>query len=188
MARLEETHHFTSPQPPAALLTVLADHTEPIEWPPELILKLSGVGIICRVMASPKTSRPFFGLVAAERIRLAVSNEGRDVTPFQPILLLSLHPDSTGSRLDVKLRPHRQARSFTGLFAGLGVLVILAALPAALGGDLTALVGMLVGAGSIVFPGYRARASFQADRDRALIALKAALPDLKAAAPQSPDQ
>lgn len=188
MARLEETHHFTSPQPPAALLTLLADHTEPIEWPPELILKLSGVGIICRVMASPTTSRPFFGHVSAERIRLAVSNEGRDVTPFQPILLLTLHPDSAGSRLDVKLRPHRQARSFTGLFAGFGALIILAALPAALGGDPAALVGMLVGAGSIVFPSYRARASFQADRDRALSALRAMLPDLQEAVAQSTDQ
>lgn len=135
-------------------------------------MKLSGGGIVCRVMEAPETALPFFGLVSEGRIRLAVSSRGREVTPFQPILLLNVtDPDDGGSLVEVTLRPHREASSLAGLYAGLGVLIILAAIPASLTGDVTALLAMGVGLAALLFPRYRAHVSFAADRDQALAML-----------------
>lgn len=141
-------------------------------------MKLSGGGIVSRVMEAPDTPLPFFGLVEPGRIRIALSTRGRDrqVTPFQPILLVTVSGAPQGSAVEVTLRPHREASSFAGLFAIIGGMVILAAIPAALSGAPVALVGMLVGAFGLVFPSIRARVSFNADRDLALAMLAEHLP------------
>lgn len=177
MATLEEIHHFNSALSPADLVAALSEKTEPTSWPPPLILKLSGGGIVSRVMQSPDTQQPFFGVVSPDRIRVAVSTWNQQVTSFQPILLLTVTDSGAGgSAVEVKLRPHREASSFAGLFAGVGALVIVAAIPAALGGEPAALAGMVVGALGLVFPTFRAKACFESDRDQALAALRAALP------------
>lgn len=180
MPALEELHTFTTPQDPAAVLAALTAAVEPTPWPPALMLKISGGGIVSQVMETPKTEHPLFGLVSEQRIRLAVSSRGKEVTPFQPILIMTLDADEEtgGSRLQVKLRPHKQARSFAGLFAIIGALIIVAAIPAAWGGDPFALLGLLVGGAGLFFPQYRAQTCFQIDRDRALETLHTVLPEL----------
>lgn len=176
VAKLLETHHFRSALTPAALCAAIAEQTEQTDWPPRLIMKLSGGGIVSRVMEAPETALPFFGLVQPDRIRLALSSRGQQVTPFQPILLVKLAEAAEGSRVEVTLRPHKEARSFAGLFALIGGMVILAAIPAALSGEPAALLGMLIGAAGLVFPTFRAHASFRSDRDLALAALTEQLP------------
>ena len=109
-------------------------------------------------------------------MRIVLASRGQETTPFQPLLLLTLSPEGTGSRVALTLRPHRESGTLSGLFALFGGLLILAALPALLQGQPVALAALLVGVAGVLFPPLRARISFRADRDRALAALEAHLP------------
>ena len=80
-------------------------------------------------MAAPETERPFFGRVDAEKIRFARASRGGQVTPFQPIVLATISAVDGGSVLAVKLRPHREARSLSGLFTLAGFTLLGAAAP-----------------------------------------------------------
>ncbi|MEL6349056.1 MAG: hypothetical protein AAFV53_38485 [Myxococcota bacterium] len=177
MATIEEHRRYTSELTPSELRETLAEVVEPVDWPFPLVFKLSGGGIVSRVMDAPKTDRPFFGQIE-ERIRFAVASRGNEVTAFQPILRLTIEPDAdnAGSVVQVRLRPHGESRSFAGLFAVFGGTIAIAALPALFNGEPIALIGVIVGLLGIFFPPLRARLSFQADRDRALDALTSHLP------------
>jgi hypothetical protein len=171
-----------SPLSPSALRAALAEIVEPTPWPPRLVFKLSGGGIVSRVMAAPETSLPFFGLVSDEKIRIARATRGRQVTPFQPILLGTITAADDGSALTLQLRPHREARSLSGLFGVAGFVLIGAALPALLEARAMGVIGLLFGAAFMVFPTWRARTCFAADHRDALAALHESLP-LTAEAP-----
>lgn len=173
---MQEQVRLRSPLPPDALREALAAVVEPTDWPPPLIFKLSGGGIVSRVMESPETDRAFFGVVRPERIRIARATRGRPVTPFQPILLITITDEQTGSLIDVTLRPHREARSLSGVFALAGFTLIGAALPAMLAAEPLSFVAAGAGAVFMVFPSWRARTGFRADLSDALDALLAALP------------
>ena len=167
---------FHSALAPDALRAMLEDIVEPTPWPPPLIFKLSGGGIVSRVMASPKTQLPFFGVVSAERIRIARATRGGQVTPYQPILLATIEPESGGSLLALTLRPHRETRSLSGLFTLAGFVLIGAALPAVFSGAPQGLIAVVVGVVFMVFPTWRARTCFRSDTANTLAALRAALP------------
>lgn len=184
MASLQETRTYRSELTPDELRETLVELVEPVAWPFPLVFKLSGGGIVSRVMAAPETDRPFFGQMDIERPRIAVASRGQEVTAFQPILRLTLTPTAAGSEISVRMRPHPESRSFAGLFAVFGGTLIVAALPALLQGEPMALIGALVGTVGIFFPPLRARISFQSDRDRALAALAEALPLSPLATPQ----
>ena len=171
-----EHARFRSHLPPDALRAAIAAIVEPTAWPPRLIFKLSGGGIVIRVMQSPRTDHPFFGLVNDEKIRIARASRGRQVTPFQPILLGTITAAGSGSTLELKMRPHREARSLSGVFTLAGFVLIGASLPAILSGVLLGGFGALLGASFMVFPTWRARTCFRTDHLDAIEALCAVLP------------
>ena len=173
---MQEHIRFRSTLPPDELRAALAAVVEPTEWPPSLIFKLSGGGIVSRVMASPETERPFFGRVDPEKIRIARASRGGQVTPFQPIVLVTISEAGDGSVMAVKMRPHREAHSLAGLFTLAGFTLIGASVPALLSGDPLGMVAAAVGIIFMIFPTWRARLSFRTDRDDAVQALCAALP------------
>ncbi len=171
-----EHARYRSPLPPDSLRTALAELVEPTDWPPPLIFKLSGGGIVSRVMESPETALPFFGLVSAEKIRIARASRGGHVTPFQPILLGTISAAPGGSLLELKLRPHRETKSLSGLFALTGFVMLGSSIPAILDSQVLGGVGAALGALFMVFPTWRARTCFATDKRDALEALCAALP------------
>ena len=173
---MQEQIRFRSHLAPDDLQAALAAVVEPTAWPPPLIFKLSGGGIVSRVMESPETDHPFFGRVDDEKIRIARASRGGQVTPFQPIALISISAAADGSVLEVKLRPHREARSLSGLFMLAGFTLLGAALPALLSGDILGVAAVVIGLIFMLFPKWRERLSFRADRDDAVQALCAALP------------
>lgn len=167
---------YQSALTPEALRTALAEIVAPTDWPPALIFKLSGGGIVSRVMESPETPLPFFGLVSEEKIRIARASRGGQVTPFQPILLGTITAASDGSLLTLKLRPHRETKSLSGLFTLTGFIMLGSSIPAILNGQLLGVIGAVIGVLFMVFPTWRARTCFQTDQRDALDALCAALP------------
>ena len=173
---VQEQIRFRSPLPPDDLRAALAAVVEPTAWPPPLIFKLSGGGIVSRVMESPETDHPFFGRVDDEKIRIARASRRGQVTPFQPIVLIAVSATADGSRLEVKLRPHREAVSLSGLFMIAGLTMIGAAIPALLSGDSLGVIAIFIGLIFMIFPKWRERLSFRTDRDDAVQALCAALP------------
>ena len=173
---MQEQVRLRSSLSPDALREALAAVVEPTDWPPPLIFKLSGGGIVSRVMESPATERAFFGLVSAEKIRIARASRGRQVTPFQPILLIELSAEQTGSQLNITLRPHREARSLSGVFALAGFTLIGAALPAMLSLTPIAFLAAGVGLSFMWFPTWRAKTCFRTDLKDAMEALTEALP------------
>ncbi|MFT5685734.1 MAG: hypothetical protein ACI8RZ_006688 [Myxococcota bacterium] len=171
-----EHAQYHSPLPPDALRAALSAIVEPTPWPPRLIFKLSGGGIVSRVMESPQTTLPFFGLVSAEKIRIARASYGGPVTPYQPILLATLSAAGEGSLLELTLRPHRETKSLSGLFAVAGFVLLGASIPALLDAQALGVVAVVIGALFMVFPTWRARTCFRSDHQDALSTLCAALP------------
>ena len=172
---MQEHFRFRSLLPPADLRAALAAVVEPTAWPPSLIFKLSGGGIVSRVMESPQTDRPFFGRVDDEKIRFARASRGGQVTPFQPIVLATISAADGGRVMEVKMRPHREARSLSGLFTLTGFALLCASAPALYGGETVALVAVVLGVTFMIFPRWRAKMSFRSDRDDAVEALCASL-------------
>ena len=176
MAKLEQTHIYRSSAQPDELITTLSSLTEPTAWPFPVVFKLSGGGVVSQIMQPPKTEKPFFGEASEQRIRFALVTFGKEVTHFQPIVRLQITPDETGSAIQVALRPHPKAKTFASLFGLGGLLLLSAAIPALLQGEMVGLIAVGFGLLCIGFPNLRARISFDSDCEQTLQALDRALP------------
>jgi hypothetical protein len=154
-------HHRTelrSDLPPDELHAQLAQRVEVFPDFP-LISKLSGGGVVIRVFKPPPTSLPFFGQRTPLGFRIAEVQIRGGLTPFQPIAEGRILEDGGGSRMELDLRPHPDARSF---YATFGVVMLVAGGLLASRGDLgLGVTAALMATGFLLFPRFRAQHGFE---------------------------
>ena len=120
-----------SPHPPDAVRALLEAAVEPFGGPFTLRFRVSGAGVVSRSLDAPSTTRPLFGAVDADRLRLACTPTPSDVNPFAPIVRGSMGAEAGGTRLTLVLRPHPMAPGLVGLARVVaGALAVLAAVGA----------------------------------------------------------
>ena len=172
MAGPERALHLWSPLPPEVLVERLRPLVEPDPAGMTLVWRVSGAGVVARSLRAPPTALPLFGLLEADRFRLALVPSVNDVNVFQPILRGALEAKAGGTALALNLRPHPDARGFVGVFVAFGALM---ALITGLGGlqqPALALVGYGFAAAALVVPSLKRRLGFQRGVDRALAVLQ----------------
>lgn len=160
------------PAEPGAVLDALRAATAHTTEPFSMVSKLSGGGIVVRVLRTPETERAFFGRVTTDGFVVAPVHRGGDVTPFQPLIRGTVVPsDGGGTRLHLHLHPHPHAQAYDIVFTVVGVLMLVGA--GLLATQSVASAGMLAFFGllGVVFPKLRARAGFAAETRRALTGL-----------------
>ena len=173
--RLERTVSLELPEAPSAVHRRLVDATELETEPFTLVAKLSGGGIVVRVLRTPETERPFFGRVKQDNIFVAPAHQGGDVTPFQPLRRGTWAAASTGTVLTATLRPHPHAQSYDIAFHVVGVLLLVgAAIQATVSLPYAAMLGAF-GLLAALFPRLRGQAGFALETRRAEAALRGVL-------------
>lgn len=139
--------------------------------PLQLTWKLSGAGIVGRVMDLPETERDFVGRRTPFGYELVLRPDRSQRHAFEPIA--ELHID--GAQVDVLLRLHREQRSFALPFALMGVACVVSAVVGASETPGLAAMSLGVGLAFILVPPLRARALFSASCARTLERLERAL-------------
>lgn len=160
---LAATATLTTERSPETVLSQLSGQVHELDGPFRLTFKLSGGGIVSRVMETPSTDLPWFGAVEGETFRIVGMPDAAGITPYQPIVRGSVHRDEAGSRITLTLAPHPGQRSFSGTFLALGALLGLYSLFAIGREPATALLGLAFAVTFAVFPMVRARAGFTRD-------------------------
>ncbi len=174
---LSHTASFSCRLPPDALLRELRRVTEPHEESFQLISKLSGGGVVIRVLKAPKTERPFFGRVGDEgAFRIAMVPRGEALTPYQPILHGRVLPAAEGSEVELHMAPHRQARTFSVLFGIAAIILGSLSLVRLFAQPLIGVMGLFFAFGFAVFPTLRARQGFGVSIEETLTLLTANIP------------
>jgi len=168
---LSRTVRRRSPHSPAALQARLEQAVEPLEGGFTLVSRLSGGGIVTRTLRAPDTDRMLFGRVTAARIRVALVHRGIDTSPFQPIVSVGLVADGEGSRVELELAPHPNARTLGGVFALGAVLLLGASLLQLVAQPVVALTGVVFAMVLGGFPHLRARHGFRRDAEAVVQAL-----------------
>lgn len=151
---------LSSPLPPEELLKRLAAATEPSEGFP-LRSKLSGAGIVVRVLHPPPTTRPLFGRVGADGFKVACVPDPANQGPFQPIAEANVSESGAGSLVSLTLRPHKQVKSYSPLFAGMAVILFLVAGVTFRDSGGIGLIAAVFGGLFLVFPRFRATHGFE---------------------------
>lgn len=175
--RLVEHHRYRCDVPPDKLLEQLREVAHPTaEF--QLVSKLSGAGIVVRVLQSPDTPLPFHGQVEQASFALTLATRGQQMTPFQPIVHGRVHAASQGSELTLDLRLPKGVATLEWAGKLFAALLILAAAPGLATGTYAAALLLPFAALSWVFPGLRARYSFAHDCRRTLDTFEQAVPGL----------
>lgn len=144
----------------------------------QLVSKLSGAGIVVRVLQSPVTSLPFHGRVHPGDVALTLATRGRQMTPFQPVAKGSIQARETGAQLDLTLRLPAGVSTLERAGKILAGVLVVAAAPGLYAGVLMAWLLLPFAVLCWFFPGLRARYSFAEDCQRTREALQKALPEL----------
>ncbi|MCB9793912.1 MAG: hypothetical protein H6741_14425 [Alphaproteobacteria bacterium] len=155
----------------AQLREALERHALLQDGPLALTWKLSGAGIVGRVMDLPETERDFVGRRTPFGYELALSPEPGHRHAFEPIAELHLE----GSQVDVLLRLHREQRSFALPFVLTGAACVVSAAVGAPGSPGMAAMALGLGLAFILLPPLRARSLFEAACARTLARLQGAL-------------
>lgn len=175
---------------PAALSALIEEHTHLRDGPFSLTWKLSGAGIVGRVMDLPATEKVFVGRKTPFGYELAVRPDATHRHAFEPIAEVHInagagqlpdddppappHPhagdvedteppnDGRDGPTEVRLhlRLHREQRSFALPFALMGVACLAGAV-FAVGQPLQAGMSALVGAAFVALPPMRSRSLFR---------------------------
>lgn len=174
---LQQEHILHLDDGPAALAARLRPLVHEHSGPFVLTFKLSGGGIVTRVMETPTTELPWFGEVDAERLRLVAMPDGRGVTPYQPILRGELRPEGAGTALALSLAPHPGQQTWSLPFAMVGSALSIWGAWQFINADLTrdwylGCLAMAFGAAFSLFPTWRARSTFARDCARDLARLR----------------
>ncbi len=177
-SQLVQRHTLRSELSPEELRARLRDAVEDTGEEFALIAKLSGAGIVVRVLQAPTTSRPFFGSLLGARFAISVVNTGRELTPFQPIVrgTIARRDELPGSELELELRPHPQVFTFETAGKVVAALLVALALPALIMGQAVGVIALVFAALFWIAPGARAQSAFAQDCERALAALGATIP------------
>ena len=174
---LSHTASYSSRLPPDALIQELRRVTEPHDGSFQLLSRLSGGGVVIRVLKAPKTERPFFGRVGDEgAFRIAMVPRGEALTPYQPILHGRVLPADEGSHVELHMAPHRQARTFSVLFGVAAIILGALSLVRLFAQPLIGCIGLFFAFGFAVFPTLRARQGFGVSIEESLTLLTANVP------------
>lgn len=175
--RLNRTSVLGSQQPATEVLSELRRVTEPLDGPFQLLSKLSPGGIVIRVLKAPKTERPFFGRVGDEgSFTIAMVPRGERLTPYQPMIHGRVVDEGDSSRLELELAPHRQARTFSGVFGVAALMVGSISLLRLFAQPAVAVVGLCFAVAFAVFPTWRAKQGFGVSATETLDLLRANIP------------
>ena len=184
---------------PSALSALIEEQTHLRDGPFSLTWKLSGAGIVGRVMDLPATEKVFVGRKTPFGYELAVRPDATHRHAFEPIAEVHInagagrlrdeppaspHPhvcdvDDTEAPSDgrdgptevrLHLRLHREQRSFALPFALMGVACLAGAV-FAVGQPLQAGMSALVGAAFVALPPMRSRSLFRHGVERVEAAL-----------------
>ena len=115
---------YTSRLTPHELYQRLEDHYD--EQPTfRLISRLSEAGVVVRSIHPPEgAEKSFFGHKTEKGFSL-VQNRGKiNLTPYQPILRISAGAWNQGSKVNVVLKPHKNAKPLVGLFVVFGIILL----------------------------------------------------------------
>jgi|GEM_PF-1918441 len=161
-SRLTETARYASAQEPVDLLAALRSAVEPQVGGFQFVSKLSGGGVVVRVLRAPQTERGWFGTVDDDRFSIVMVARDSSGTPFQPILRGEVAPTPKGSTVDVELAAHPDARAYSVFFVVGGVLLGGASTLALSQGLLVGWIGLALAGLFLWFPALRARLGFEA--------------------------
>ena len=148
-----------SPLAPEVLIEKLREQTEAVEEFP-LRSKLSGAGIVVRVLHAPETDKPLFGRIGADGFKLAQVPDPARQGPFQPLVEGNVSDSQIGSRIELTLRPHKQVRTYSPIFAAMAILLFLVAGVQFAAKPEIALIAAVFGGLFLVFPRFRAKHGF----------------------------
>jgi hypothetical protein len=177
-SRLSRTAVLGSRQPASEVLGELRRITEPLDGSFQLLSKLSPGGIVIRVLKAPKTERPFFGRVGDEgSFTIAMVPRGERLTPYQPMIHgRVLDEGDSSSRIELKLAPHPQARTYSGVFGLAALMVGAVSLLRFFAQPAVALLGLFFAVAFAVFPTWRAKQGFGVSAAETLDLLRANIP------------
>ena len=145
-----------------------------------LIAKLSGAGIVVRVLDVPQTNKPFIGKQLKGQWEIAQVISSGNVGPYQPMMHLRFTPLTAAgekegtteyAKVHIQLRPHPDVHMLGSLEWVAGILSIIAGIIGAIQNPI-ALFAILLGVAIIGLPRLRARLSFQQEIERAQDALQ----------------
>lgn len=131
------------------------------------VSKLSGGGVIVRVLQAPETDRPFWGKIQENRIRIVQNIPSQNISPYQPIVYLELEEAEKGTEISVLMKPHKDASMFA-LFEWMGAILCVTAGLIALSQSPLAGVTIVFGLALGVFPWFRSRKLFAFEKNRCL--------------------
>jgi hypothetical protein len=152
------------------IVTFLKEEVEEVERF-RLISKISGAGIVTRVLSAPDTKCAFWGKTIGDNLRIVQNLPSVNLTPFQPIVYLDIVQKNDGSDIKVLLKPHSNASMFSFAEYLGGTLCITAGM-VALQQNPLGISGIILGGLVILFPRWRAKKSFELEASRCIEAIK----------------
>jgi hypothetical protein len=158
MTKLVREKRFISSKKKPEVHAILKTHVEEIEEF-TIISKLSAGGAVVRTLRAPKSEKKFFGQ-CIEEIRIAELRYKRNLTPYQPILRITLHNHDEGCEIFLHCAPHPKMFEFGLLYNIAGVLLLLGTIPMIVQRPEMAAISGFFGLLLLVYPRFRARISF----------------------------
>lgn len=134
---------------------LLQDHALPLTW------KLSGAGIVGRVMDVPHTDRPLVGRCTPFGWELVRTPEPTHRHAFEPIAEVRVESAGRGSTVELLLRMHREQHSFALPFALMGAACCGSAVVAWTTQPVMAGLSLTIGLAFALLPPARSRALFR---------------------------
>ena len=171
---------YTSRFTPQELYEKLEEHYD--EQPTfRLISRLSEAGVVVRSIHPPEgAQKAFFGHKTDKGFSL-VQNRGKtNLTPYQPILRISATDCSNGSKIDVVLKPHKNAKPLVGVFVVFGLILLFLGILNITVNSFLAICSCSFGLCFILIPKYRANFGFNRSLHESQIAWEKLPLDLNA--------
>jgi len=162
---MQQIETWTSGQEPSVLIQQLQEDIEPIEEF-RLISKLSGAGIVVRTLETPETNKGWMGFQKKGVWQIAQCLEAVNISPYQPIIRLSITPTQVGSTITAEYAPHEDVHLLSVLEWVGGALCVIAGLIGSTANPL-AFTAVFLGIGIVVLPRFRARWNFERECERA---------------------
>jgi hypothetical protein len=174
-SKLTASARYRTDLSPAAFLATLRGVMEPLDGGFKLVSKLSPGGIVVRTLRAPETDLGWFGTIREHKFSVAMIVRDKSGSPFEPIVRGEVRARDGGSEVEVELSPHPNARMFSILFTLGGGLLAAASLVAISQSPALGVMGLVVAAIFLAFPGFRARVGFRHTCRATLTAFEAQL-------------
>ena len=158
MSNLVLNKKYLSSKSQSTIRTILLEHLEEVELF-SIISKLSAGGAVVRTLKAPKSTKKFFGQ-CGEVIKIAELLYTRNLTPYQPILSVTLNPHEKGTEILLHCAPHPKMYEFGILYNLAGVLLLLGTIPLIVQRPVMATLSGVFGGLLLLYPKFRAGISF----------------------------